>query len=246
MKMLGVMMAIAILIGALTIAGCTGESEGGSTATGQEQGQNVPGTSPHEPTQTPTGGSTDNEETATPEDQGIQGEGNKIDLTNYTAIMMSGEPVECTATIEETTEEGTVTANVHMYIKGEKTRIEITSSEGNFVEIQKDNAIYISTESMVQEEEEMEETPFADCDWIMMKTPDVESTYPEEEETSEETGTEVKKPEDMFKYNIHCNVGNFGDEKFETPGKVCDLSQLFQIPEQPGGEMPPMPGMPPQ
>ncbi|MCD6549596.1 hypothetical protein J7K41_02735 [Candidatus Micrarchaeota archaeon] len=235
MKMLGVMLAIAILIGALTIAGCTGKSEGGSTAPGQEQKQNVPETSPQPPAG--EGGAAQQEE------QGEEEQG--IDLTNYTAIMMSGQPVECTVTMEETTEEGMITADIHMYIKGEKVRIEITSSEGNFVEIQKDNAIYISTESMVQGEEEMEGTPFADCDWIMIKTPEVESTYPEEE-TPEETGVEVKKPEEMFKYNIHCNVGNFGDEKFETPGKVCDLSQLFQIPEQPGGEMPPIPGIPTQ
>ena len=205
MKMLFGMLLVAMLL----IAGCPGESpptpQTGVPATGQPTGAtpSQPGT--EAPEAKPPGQET--------QEKGI------FDEWDMQAMMAMGQPVYCTVTVRE---EG-MTSTMKMWVKGESMRIESSSQyEGEAYQstmIMKNDIIYMSEQGGMGMMEE-------GCDWQMLDNKKLEACMPEEDPSASydigtfDTGTYESPP-----YDYHCEYAVFGDEKFATPGKVCDLSQ---------------------
>ena len=205
MKMLFGMLLVAMLL----IAGCPG---GAPQETAQTGGPSTPaGTAPSQPGTVPSG--------QEPAGQETQQEGSPFDSWDMQAMVAMGQPVYCTVTVKE---EG-MTATSKMWLKGENMRIESTSSmEGETYTstiVMKNEVMYMSQQEGSYGMDGME-----DCDWQLLDSKKLEACMPESEEPSE-TGTFDMETYEATPYEYHCEYAAFGDEKFATPGKVCDLTQ---------------------
>jgi len=133
-----------------------------------------------------------------------------VDNMAYSALIALGTPVKCTYTQD--------TATSEMYIKGNKLYVETTMEgyEGTIEMIMKDNKTY-----MKLNDELKSSMPGAEeCDWFMydLATMTDSSAAPGSADTYD-------TPD--FTIDSNCVIDTFGDEKFETTGKVCDYTELL-------------------
>lgn len=158
------------------------------------------------------------------------------------AMMAEGQPVHCTVTYSA----GGQTSTSEVWIKGQNMRSEATTSmEGETYEtvaIIKGDVVYVSGSSgMGMGTEE-------DCDWIKMDNKRLEECIPASEEStaSEMDAYDYQETYEETPADYHCDYAAFGDEKFDTPGKVCDLTEelcsLYESIEGGSG----IPGMDPE
>ncbi len=200
----------AILIAGLLLFGCAAPpAEEQPAAPGAPSGEAPPAEQP--PAETPPA------ETPPAEQPPAEEGGLDLDAWNMPALIALGTPVHCTVTYG-----GEMPGTYEMWIWGEKFRTEGTyeGMEEPFISIYKDDKSYISASTM-------SEMPGAEeCDWFVFEA--------EEPEPGEEPGTEPSYepmgPEDfdMPPMEYDCSVAVFGDEKFATPGTVCDFMELMQ------------------
>jgi len=117
------------------------------------------------------------------------------------AYVESGVPIKCDI---ETYEDG-VTKRMVLYIKGYKLRVDdYLSPDGS----ERLALIMNGTDMYVPQVESPE------CDWLKISSKDGDSsTEP----------TNVSTVIDTPVTNYSCVEDVFGDEKFETPGKICDF-----------------------
>jgi len=132
-----------------------------------------------------------------------------------------GMPVRCTVT---TTQNGT-SVSMNLWLRGANFRSEMTppGAAETFVTILKGNEMFVRASS------EMKQAFAAmgkECDWLKIT----------QQETAQPGAGEATSPgelEEIPPTNFQCAPDTFGDEKFATPGKVCDYASLL------GGVAPP-------
>jgi len=130
------------------------------------------------------------------------GEINPSDFRTLAEIAALGKPIECEYFDRETNTKG------RYYILGRNYRAEITSHGREIVVVFKDGEHYVKPPR---------EAPVVDCDWI--KVPKTETRM---------GGEEAKDPEEIYTDKImRCFVSDFGEEMFETPGKICDIGEVM-------------------
>ncbi|MCX6768401.1 MAG: hypothetical protein NTY83_00975 [Candidatus Micrarchaeota archaeon] len=136
-----------------------------------------------------------------------------MDTWSMDALMAAGTPMHCTVRYG-----GDYPGSYEMYILGQKARIEGFSSSGGqtneMLMISKDNKAYMEGSVMASS------PGFENCDWI----------YFESEET-EPTGTSEAVSMDDFEappVEYDCAPAVFGEEKFATPGTVCNFQEMMQ------------------
>ncbi|GEM_PF-618184 len=235
MKRIFALMAVALLLfgcpggeqapeGQQQTAAQAGTPQGGEQASAQEQ----------------QGGAETGGESAGSEGTGGLG----LQGWDVAAMMAMGSPIHCSGS---STEDG-VASTFDMYLKGENYRAEGTSTyDGEtytYVMVMKGKKMYMKDDGTG-----MGMGMFTDetgCAWYLIDSEKLESEMPESgEEESEFTGTPdfEATPQDY-----ECGAGAFGDEKFETPGKVCDITDdliaMMEMAAQPGPATDPCAGLP--
>jgi hypothetical protein len=136
-----------------------------------------------------------------------------MDTWDMAMLTAFGAPVHCTVTYG-----GEMPGSYDIYVLGEKMRFEGTYEgiEGteDLILITKDGRSYMPA-SMMGEMPGMES-----CDWLYFETEETEpGAY-------QHTGMEdFETPP----YEFHCEPAVFGDEKFATPGNVCDFEEIMRV-----------------
>lgn len=141
------------------------------------------------------------------------------------ALMNLGVPIKCTITYNYP--QGGIRGNVVEYMLNKKIRIETQQTvEGmttdNLV-IAKDEGTYVQ----LTPEMKTGGGVYANCDWLF---------YPPEKKG--QSGYEVSEDERVgaeyeslgYEYTLHCEPAMFGEEKFATPGNVCNLEEMMNNP----------------
>lgn len=139
-------------------------------------------------------------------------------IGNLGEALAQNAPLECTAT---TTAEGQ-TVVTRYWTKDGNVRTESEVAGQKTVTILKNEKIYIQASAFGAMPEGVE------CDWIAM----------EQEESEAETeaySASIEDYKNMAQVKVECRPGIFGNEKFETGGKICTMGDLI----------PPMEGLPP-
>lgn len=206
----------------LFIAGCPGDQQDGvqtGGTTGQPEGAPLTQTGGEVEGGAQSGGETGAQEGG---DAGAQTqEGSPFDSWDMQAMMAAGQPVHCTMTYSE---EG-FTSVSEMWLKGENMRSEsTTTADGQTYEttaIIKGDVVYISGQQGMGMDE--------DCDWVKMDNARLAECIPESDESmaAEMGAYDYEDTYDTPPAQYNCDYATFGDEKFDTPGKVCDLTEEF-------------------
>ena len=205
----------AILLAGLLLLGCTAPPAGQPSAPQQPAAPGAPSgeTPPAEqpPAETPPA-------EQPPAEQPPAEGGLDLDTWSMAALTAFGAPVHCTVTYG-----GDMPGSYEMYIWGEKMRVEGTyeGAEGAeaFVTISKDDRTYMPASMMG-------EMPGAEsCDWFYFEASEPEPGEPAEPGTYETMGMEdFEAPP----FEFHCEPAVFGDEKFATPGQLCDFMEVMR------------------
>lgn len=129
----------------------------------------------------------------------------------YSALLALGQSLECDVTIPY----GTMADHAKLYIKGgsEDVRMEVTGASPTCPTayyIIKDETMYMTC-ATGQLFEGM------DCDWLVI-TPDP---------SEPDSGYEAPDLSDADPSNINCKVWIYDDTKFQTPGTLCTMEDLF-------------------
>lgn len=210
----------AILLAGLLLLGCAGPQAGQQAGT-QQQTQQTGGTGAGTGgTGTGTGTPVQEQEQAQEQEQTQeqQQQGLNLDTWSMAALTAFGAPVHCTVTYG-----GDMPGTYEMYIWGEKARVEgtyeVTGGTESFVTISKDDRTYMPASMMG----DMPGTE--SCDWFYF-----EAAEPEPGEPAEQGTYETMSMEDFETppYEFHCEPAVFGDEKFATPGQVCDFMEVMR------------------
>ena len=134
-----------------------------------------------------------------------------VNSLGYAAIQALGMPVKCTYKDENGT------ANI--YIKGNKYYAEITSQGTTYYMVMKDDKMYIKLQGVMKDSPGMES-----CDWLMFDTIKInEDSQTQAEEMS--PTPDLETPD--FSEQYDCAIDTFGDDKFDTPGTVCDYTEIM-------------------
>ncbi len=242
MRFIGILSLL--VVGLLLLAGCTNTQE--ESQTGDQGPSNQPTNQPtqvpvHQGNQEPvTGNENQNlgqNQEPVQEEEVQQNHNQNLDEMTWAALMSLGQPIKCE--YEYKAEEGTTHGTV--YIKGDNVRVEMdveytSPSEGpqHVVYISKEDGVYLKLDKSMFKD--APEDVDIDCEWIHYPRRNVP-----QENTEVDTGVDtdvdalesnIRDPEMTVDY--HCEVGNFGDEKFEPDGKVCTFEELLQM-QMPAG-----------
>lgn len=126
----------------------------------------------------------------------------------------SGKPYECDVGLEQ----GEATPlEMKIYLKGNSVREEMTVEGVSVKTIFKENRVYTLNEVDV---EKRDETLMA-CDWLIYGQGDTSG------EILSEQFYDISFYEEIGLATYTCALANFGNEKFDVPGKVCDVSTLM-------------------
>jgi hypothetical protein len=150
-------------------------------------------------------------------------------------MMALGQPVHCTVSYEE----DTFSTESELFFKGEKMRVESTSTmDGETFDT---NLILIGNVSYIS----MDGQDYGlgdDCEWVKMDFERLAECTPEEFAEDVESSTEAFDATGEYEdapSDFNCGYGSFGDEKFVPQGKVCDLTeelcQLYEMYGSGGG-----------
>jgi hypothetical protein len=203
-----------VFVTMLFVAGCPGGAPQEGAQTGEAPADQPTESAPSQPGTAPGTAPSEQE----PAGQETQQEGSPFDSWDMQAMMEMGQPVHCTVTMNE---EG-MSYTSEMWFKGENMRVETSTSSGGEAYM---GTVIIKNDVMYMSQQEgygMGE--MEDCDWQMLDSKELEACMPESEEPTE-TGTFDVETYEATPSEYHCEYGTFGDEKFATPGKVCDLTQ---------------------
>ncbi len=148
------------------------------------------------------------------------GQQNYNDMT-MGALMNLGVPIKCVITYRYQKEGMSGTALE--YIIGKKARIEseTTTKDGSTSSIMvvKNEGAYIK----IMPEMKADGGMYANCDWLF---------YPAGENKEYEINEEEKVGADYeklgYEYTVHCEPAMFGEEKFATPGNVCNIKEMMR------------------
>jgi len=212
------------LVALLLLAGCIqlpgkatgGEKTGEAGVQGGEQGQKQQQGTGEEQQE---GGEQKGGESG---GEGGGGQQQNYDKMTMGALMKLGVPIKCTITYNYPKEgaSGTVTE----YILNGNVRVESqakTSAGTSFtIAVVKKDGTYLGTTP----EMKTEGSVYANCDWLF---------YPTGEE--KKTGYEINEEETAgamyeslgYEYTVHCEPAMFGEEKFATPGNVCNMKEMM-------------------
>ncbi len=192
-----------VLVSMLLIAGCPGEEQTPPVEEPQ------PETPPTPPTQ--TGGEV---EPSPPEED-------EFGTWNMETMMLSTQPIYCT--VDYTT--GDFTGESEMWIQGDLVRVETSSVSGTGEDYQ---MTMISTGDVTHlmnvEGGYAIPSTGGDCDWVSINLKELEACTPEGDEPAGMEEYDFESSYDEAPTSFHCEVGTFGDEKFQTTGTVCDLT----------------------
>lgn len=139
-------------------------------------------------------------------------------VDNLEEALIQNAPLECTATA---TMEGQ-TVVTRYWTKDGNVRTESEYTGQKIVTILKNKKIYIQASTFGAMPEGVE------CDWI-------EIGQEENRTETEAYSASVEDYENMSQVKVECTPGIFGNEKFETGGKICTMDDLI----------PPMEELPP-
>ena len=191
-----------LLIAALLLFGCPGEEQ----APAEEAPPAVEAPEAEAP-----------EAEAPPEEEGPQGI--ELDSWSLEALATMGAPIHCTWS--ETTPE--YTSSYDIWVNGDDYMAEgSTTTAGQTTPatvVMKDKKMY-----MQLPEPGMTITGEEDCDWLLIDYERLGEAMPEEE-GEVETGAPEFEDKEGVTYSCFADV--FGDEKFSTPGKVCDMTDFM-------------------
>lgn len=234
MRFIGILSLL--VVGLLLLAGCTNTQE--ESQTGDQGPSNQP---TNQPTQVPvhqgnqehvTGNENQNQEPVQ-EEEVQQNQNQNLDEMTWAALMSLGQPIKCE--FESKTEDGTLHGTV--YLKGDNARVEMDLNSPtstyygphHVVYIVKKDGIYFKLEESMLggTSEEVD----IDCEWIHFPQENTDVDMGVDTDISA-LESNIRDPEMTVDY--HCEVGNFGDEKFEPDGKVCTFEELLQM-QMPAG-----------
>jgi len=195
-----------VLISMLLIAGCTG---GEQTPPAEAPPTEAPPTPP-----TQTGGEV---EPSTPEE-----ESGEFDTWDLTTMMVSAQPIYCTVDYTE----GDFTGSSKMWIKGDMLRVETSSMTAGTTDEYMMTMISTGDTTYIMNVDGGYAVPSTggDCDWISINVKELEACMPAGDEPEEMDEYDFESSYDEAPSSFHCEVGTFGEEKFQTTGKVCDLT----------------------
>ena len=134
-----------------------------------------------------------------------------MDTWSMDTLIGMGTPVHCTVRYG-----GEYPGEYEMYILGQKMRVEGFTSYGGetneMLMISKDNKAYMPATSMAGS------PGFETCDWIYFETEETEPTTPGATSVSDFESPPVE---------YDCAPAVFGEEKFATPGTVCNFEEMM-------------------
>jgi hypothetical protein len=192
------------ILTALFVFGCLGAPQtppagDDTTVPPSGDGDTAPGDTPEAPTQP--------DEPALPDTDNLEGLG-------YEALLALGQSLECDVTIPY----GTMTSSAKLYIKSgsEDMRMEVTGQNPECpttISIMKDGDMYMACATGPLFEG-------MDCDWLLLTA--------EPDPTEPSTGFEAPDFADVSPANIQCKLWVYDATKFDTPGTVCSLEDIFQ------------------
>ena len=198
-----------VLVSMLLMAGCIG---------GEPEPTPVPEPVPETPPATPpiqTGGAVEPE----PEPE-------EFETWNMQAMIATSQPIYCSVDYAE----GDFTGSSKIWILGDQMRVEtasITGGESDYgmTMISKDQVTYLEN---IEGGYAFPATGESDCDWIVLNVDRLNACIP-----AGLTGESAPAADDYdfeasyqaAPSSFHCEVMDFGADKFETTGKVCDLTE---------------------
>lgn len=173
--------------------------------------------------QTPEQSVGNEQRTETKTGAGVAGEQKQnYDEMTIKGLMNLGVPIKCTITYDYPKEK--MSGNVVEYILNKKIRMEtqytVEGMTTTSLGIAKDEGIYVQVTPKMKTGGGF----YANCDWLF---------YPLEEK--EQSGYEVNEDESVgaeykslgYEYTFHCEPAMFGEEKFATSGKVCNINEMM-------------------
>lgn len=234
MKLMYVFGIVALVLLSLGCVGGNQQSQGTQGGTGQQGGQGATGGT-GDTGNSGAGGQTGNGSTGNGGGQtggnggtGGNGLGGTVtggtggtqDLTSmaWTQLVGLGQPVKCTF---DFTSQGQ-TINAIVYVKGNSFREEMTTNGSTITAIMKQNAtnnlVYMDSSMMTSQGMQ------TDCKWILFASVINGSTTAGV--PGEYTPTSPESIENKVDYK--CEPGTFGNEEFDTSGKVCTIEEIMQ------------------
>ncbi len=147
---------------------------------------------------------------------GGTGSGFSMEAWSMEALASAGMPMKCTVTWG-----GEAPGTYDIYVIGQKSRMEgtyqVQGRSQPFVSILKNEKLYMPA-SMMGGAEGME-----GCDWVSFDAGTEGASEP-----GQTTSSYQMVDYDAPPVSYECNPAVFGDEKFATPGRVCDFQQMMQ------------------
>ncbi|MGB9719433.1 MAG: hypothetical protein ACPL06_02465 [Candidatus Anstonellales archaeon] len=201
--------ALLLLAGCIQLPGkTTGEERtGAGTQGGEQQAQ---------------GGEQEQEQQQVAGKEQTGGQQQNYDEMTMGALMKLGIPIKCTVKYNYA-QEG-ISGIVTEYLSGKNIRMEsqTTTSEGtaSTIVVVKEDGMYMGTTPEMKTEGSM----YANCDWMFYPTGE-EETKDYEINEGETVGAMYKRL--GYEYTYHCEPAMFGNEKFATPGKVCNIKEMM-------------------
>ena len=151
-------------------------------------------------------------------ESGMDSEDTMKELEKMSEIVESGKPAIC---LIKSTIEGQTTELSYWFKEG-NIRMEGAFMPGqNMIYIERDNTSYMEPQAMFGQSD-------TDCDWVSMEDEDDE-TDEYEMEDEEDMDFDFEQFEDNMDYEVVCRYESFGDDVFETSGKVCSMEEYMGI-----------------
>ncbi|MCX8205981.1 MAG: hypothetical protein N3H30_02000 [Candidatus Micrarchaeota archaeon] len=128
----------------------------------------------------------------------------------------AGIPYECITTVTQ----GGMASTTHLWIKGENLYIEATQMGTQVNLVVKGKGIY--ADASRQPYSAYKQVPgYGDCAWILFESNETGETY---EKMPTDLGFYTQPQQG---YKVECKPAMFGDEKFATPGRVCNVNDIM-------------------
>ncbi len=137
-----------------------------------------------------------------------------LNAMGFDELMALNKPIKCEIDVRM----NNYSFHSLVYFKGDRARVEVVESnkKAKLIEVFKDNASYIQLH--LYPNQTMNNYQWLElCDW--MKTSDEGIGFNSLMEY-EQYLEDLKKKGVVTNY--HCEFSNFGDEVFDTPGKICE------------------------
>ncbi|MEM2948276.1 MAG: hypothetical protein QXG02_01990 [Candidatus Anstonellales archaeon] len=197
------------LVVLLLLAGCIqlpgkggGEKTGTQAEGGKQQG----------------GGEQQKTQQQTQEQEKEQEQAQNYDEMAMGALMKLGAPIKCTFTYRSAREG--ISGSAVYYILNKNIRMESqqTNPDGKV----STTVIMKNEEAYLQMTPEMKVGMYQNCDWLYYPKEEAKEYEINEEETVGATYKDLG-----YEYTYKCEPAMFGEERFATPGKVCNVKEML-------------------